>query len=178
MRLYGLQTCFLTFRTRGTWLHGDPRGSQDRYLNAYGSPRIPPTPAWQLEEAARLRHPPVLLDATMRRVVQEAIVDACAWRGWPLHALRVRTEHVHLVVSSSVAPEDALGQIKSRCTRRLREAGLIPADEKPWSRHGSTVHLYRQSQYEAACRYVRDEQGEDLPDWPSIEERYGAASDP
>jgi hypothetical protein len=109
MKTHGLQTCFLTFRTRGTWLHGDPRGSQDRYLNEYGLPRIPHTPAWQHAEAGRLRHPPVALDARMRRIVQEAIVDACAWRGWPVHALRVRTEHVHTVLSCSVTPEEALG---------------------------------------------------------------------
>jgi REP element-mobilizing transposase RayT len=173
MKNHGLQTCFLTFRTRGTWLHGDPRGSQDRYRNVYGTPLIPPTPVWQQEEAARLRHPPLTLDARMRRVVHDAIVDKCAWRGWPLHALQVRTAHVHVVLSCHCSPDDALEEIKGRCTRKLREAGLIAPDRKPWSHHGSTVHIYRQSQYEAVCRYVRDEQGPDLLSLEEIESRYG-----
>jgi len=173
MKTFGLQSCFLTFRTRGTWLHGDPRGSQDRFRNEYGTPRISHTPAWQDEEACRLRHPPVTLDAAMRRIVHDAIVDKCDWRGWPLHALRIRTEHVHAVLSCSISPDDAMNQLKSWCTRKLREAGLISADLKPWSRHGSTVCLYRQSQFDAACRYVRDEQGEDLDNWVDVEARYG-----
>ena len=173
MRDYGLQTCFLTFRTRGTWLHGDSRGSQDRFRNEYGTPLIPPTPAWQQEEAARLRHPPLTLDARMRRVVHDAIVDKCAYRGWPLHALQVRTAHVHVVLSCPCSPDDALDEIKGRCTRLLREAGLIASDRKPWSYHGSTVYIYRQSQYEAVCRYVRDGQGPDLLSLEEIEARYG-----
>jgi hypothetical protein len=33
MKHHGRQTCFPTFRTRSFWLHGDPRGSRDRYRN-------------------------------------------------------------------------------------------------------------------------------------------------
>jgi hypothetical protein len=32
----------ITFRSYGTWLHGDPRGSVDRFHNVYGTPRLPP----------------------------------------------------------------------------------------------------------------------------------------
>src|SRR4029077_14507206 len=32
----------ITFRAHGTWLHGDRRGSVDRFHNRYGTPRIPP----------------------------------------------------------------------------------------------------------------------------------------
>src|SRR5262245_60357021 len=31
----------ITFRTYGTWLHGDERTSIDRYMNNYSGPRIP-----------------------------------------------------------------------------------------------------------------------------------------
>jgi len=31
----------ITFRAYGTWLHGDSRGSVDRFHNRYGSPLIP-----------------------------------------------------------------------------------------------------------------------------------------
>ena len=32
----------ITFRSYGTWLHGDERGSVDRFHNVYGTPRLPP----------------------------------------------------------------------------------------------------------------------------------------
>ncbi len=32
----------ITFRAYGTWLHGDSRGSVDRFHNRYASPLIPP----------------------------------------------------------------------------------------------------------------------------------------
>ena len=32
---------FITFRCYGTWLHGDERGSVDRFHNIYGMPFIP-----------------------------------------------------------------------------------------------------------------------------------------
>ena len=34
----------IRFRTYGTWLHGDARGSVDRLHNRYGSPKLPPNP--------------------------------------------------------------------------------------------------------------------------------------
>jgi hypothetical protein len=35
---------FIMFRSYGTWLHGDSRGSVDRLHNTYGTPRLPPNP--------------------------------------------------------------------------------------------------------------------------------------
>jgi hypothetical protein len=32
----------ITFRSYGTWLHGDRRGSVDRLHRIYGTPRLPP----------------------------------------------------------------------------------------------------------------------------------------
>jgi hypothetical protein len=34
---------FFTFRAYGTWLHGDERGSVDRFHNQYGTPFRPMT---------------------------------------------------------------------------------------------------------------------------------------
>src|SRR5882762_2856343 len=37
---------FITFRAYGTWLHGDSRGSVDRFHKAYGSPMLPASVLW------------------------------------------------------------------------------------------------------------------------------------
>ncbi|MBA3569994.1 MAG: hypothetical protein H0W28_11765 [Pyrinomonadaceae bacterium] len=38
---------FISFRTFGTWLHRDKRGSIDRFHNRYRSPYIPPNEKWR-----------------------------------------------------------------------------------------------------------------------------------
>jgi hypothetical protein len=52
--------------------------------------------------------------------------------------------------------------LKAWSTRRLREAGLVDADAKLWSRHGSTRYLWTTADVETVCRYVTEEQGDDL----------------
>ena len=52
----------ITFRTYGTWLHGDPRGSVDRFHNIYGTPKLPPSPIRQEYERRLMKMPPVKLD--------------------------------------------------------------------------------------------------------------------
>ena len=49
----------ITFRCYGTWLHGDERGSVDRFHNWYGTPTFSPNPARQNQNSGRLRHAPV-----------------------------------------------------------------------------------------------------------------------
>ena len=48
------QGYLITFRCYGTWLHGDGRGSVDRFHNRYGSPLIPPNKQWNDTIAALL----------------------------------------------------------------------------------------------------------------------------
>ncbi len=153
----------ITFPTYGTWLHGDERGSVDRNHNIPGTPLLDPAPARQRGEAERLKHGPVLLDAPHRTVVHQAIVDVVQHRGWTLQALNVRTNHVHVVVSADQTPERVMNVLKSWATRRMVEAGVLPAGQKAWARHGSTRYLWKPDQVEGACCYVVERQGEDLP---------------
>ena len=49
---------FLTFRTYGTWLHGDERGSVDRKHNQFGEPLLLPSPDWQQSNIAQMKSAP------------------------------------------------------------------------------------------------------------------------
>src|SRR6266508_2630033 len=89
----------ITFRCYGTWLHGDARGSVDRFHNRYGTPRIPASEEWQRHNERQLNDEPVTLTAEQRQSVEEAIREVCKFRGWRLRAINVRTNHVHAVVS-------------------------------------------------------------------------------
>ncbi len=72
----------ITFRTYGTWLHGDIRGSVDRFNNAYGAPQLDHDPARKGFERSLLSREPVILNAKMRGCVDAAIKETCKKRGW------------------------------------------------------------------------------------------------
>ena len=68
---------FITFRTYGTWLHGDERGSTDRSNNVYGEPFIAPSTEWERYNRRSLRSEPFILNAACRNVVEKAIREVC-----------------------------------------------------------------------------------------------------
>ncbi|MBP7416014.1 MAG: hypothetical protein WBC19_13970 [Pyrinomonadaceae bacterium] len=79
----------ITFRTYGTWLHGDERGSIDRYHNTFRGPRVPENPVMQKQHEVKLKSPPVKLNAKQRKAVREAIEEVCEFRGWGLRAINI-----------------------------------------------------------------------------------------
>ena len=153
---------FITFRTYGTWLHGDARGSVDRSHNIFGTPLLEPDTKRERAELERCSREPVTLDAPCRRVVERTVVEVCGHRVWPIHELNVRSNHVHVVLSADEPVEQVMRSLKSWSTRRLKEAGLLPPGGKTWSRHGSTRYLWKPHEVDAACRYVQDGQGADI----------------
>jgi REP element-mobilizing transposase RayT len=157
---------FVTFRTHGTWLHGDPRGSVHRRCRTYGTPLLPPMPGLVLAERERLAGEPVRLDADRRGVVAQAVREVCRHRAWTLHALAVRVEHVHVVVTAAleIPPEHVMITLKAWSTRRMVEHGALPPGQRAWSRHGSTRYLWSLGDLESARRYVLEGQGPPLPE--------------
>src|SRR5205809_7872409 len=89
----------ITFRSYGTWLHGDERGSVNRFRNQYKSRRLPPETKWLEVNTQRLKGEVVVLTADQRGCVEEAVRETCGFRRRDLHAINVRTNHVHIVVS-------------------------------------------------------------------------------
>jgi len=151
----------VTFRCYGTWLHGDARGSVDRNHNVHDTPLVSPDRRLLARRAAMLKAEPVFLEPAHRVVVEQTLRDVSAFHGWTLHAVNVRTNHVHAVVSAACAPERVLNAWKSWSTRRLREAGLVSSSRRMWSRHGSTRYLWSEESLNQACLYVEEGQGED-----------------
>ena len=150
----------ITFRSHGTWLHGDSRGSVDRHRNRYGTPRIPPNPRWHRSNERALTSPPVKLDSRSRTSIGVGIIETCETRGWKLWTQNVRTNHVHVVVSAACDPEIVLKAFKANATRKMREAGCWDSDRTPWARKGSKRWLWTYKQLEAAISYVKYDQGE------------------
>ncbi|MBI1763906.1 MAG: transposase [Acidobacteria bacterium] len=160
---------FISFRCYGTWLHGDARGSVDRSHNRYGTPFLSHDELREYEEFQRLNRAPVTLDTARRTVVEQTVREVCQQRQWLLHALNVRTNHVHSVITAGREPEDAMNDLKAYATRRMREAGVLPPDQKPWSRHGSTRWLWTPHSLACAIDYVLNCQGDELPNFAAWE---------
>ena len=107
----------ITFRSYGSWLHGDNRGSIDRYHNHYQSAYALPNQNRYEHNKSLLKHEPVILNATLRSSVETAIRETCALRKWLLRAMSARTNHVHIVVS--------IGD-KNRILRLTRSKQMLP----------------------------------------------------
>ena len=80
---------FLTWPTYGTWLPGDERG-----WVLYGKGSQPADPVRKLEAEARMTEDVCILDQEQRRVVEKTIADHCRIRGWELHVVNCRSNHL------------------------------------------------------------------------------------
>jgi REP element-mobilizing transposase RayT len=154
----------ITFRCYGTWLHGDARGSIDRFHNRYKSSYLPPSDRRKEIGTRQLKSEPVILNASHRQSVDTAIREVCEQRRWRLHALNVRTNHIHAVVSiGKLKPERALNSFKAYATRRMRRDSLWKSEHSPWADRGSKIHLWNERSIALAVDYVVKGQGGDLP---------------
>jgi len=154
----------ITFRTYGTWLHGDERHSVDTHdhLNVYGFPDRAPNSKLKGRMRENLIHKPTIFDIERRDVVKAAIEEVCDFRKYPLHAINVRSNHVHAAVSSLDRPETVAETFKRYSTRRLRNNGYFGPDVKIWSRGCSTRYLWKEKHLGLAIEYVLYGQGDEL----------------
>ena len=156
---------FLTWPTYGTWLPGDERGWVE-YRQGWKLP----DPIRQRNAESRMTEDCCLLDHDQRRVVEATIADHCRLRGWTLHAVNCRSNHVHVVVSGNLSPQKIRDQLKAWCTRRLKSRELErrttaadsavpePIREKWWAERGSALFINDQEGLEAVIHYVREAQ--------------------
>ncbi len=153
----------ITFRTYGTWLHGDSRGSVDRFHNVYNSPFITANERWRQYNTQVLKDKPVLLNTKQRETVEFAIRETCEKRNWLLRAINVRTNHVHTVITIGLEkPEKALNAFKANATRKMREDKCWNSENSPWAVKGSRRYLWNERSIEIAIEYVINGQGVEL----------------
>jgi REP element-mobilizing transposase RayT len=152
----------ITFRTYGTWLHGDQQGSVDRHHRRPGTLLLPPSPRRKQIESRLLKQPPVKLNGRQRTSIDSAIRETCRIRKWDLWALNVRTNHLHCVITANRSSKTVLGTLKANATRLMREAGCWSSDLSPWARGGSGKYLWNEEELANAVAYVNYDQGEPL----------------
>lgn len=151
-----MPTYLITWSTYGTWLHGDGRESVTEARNTPGTPRVAPSERLQDYSRSVMREAPFVLSGEHRSLVGEAIRAQCKHREWTLHALNVRTNHVHVVCSATPPPERVMGEFKAWASRRLHESGV--GTSYIWTRHGSTRWIDTVAAFQRAVHYVLHEQ--------------------
>ena len=155
----------LTFRTFGTWLHGDDRGSFQRLRNRGPRSRWIDFNVPLAEHMdASLKQEPTILTEVQRKYVDVAIREVCDYRGYGLKAATVRTNHAHVVVHAKVKPEKIVNELKAFATRRLRLEDEFSSAQKVWSRGASTRYLWKPKHVVAAIDYVLYSQGDVPPE--------------
>lgn len=97
-----------------------------------------------------MRHPEYRLDEGRRTVVLRTIREVADHRGWRLWAVHVRSNHVHIVVTTEVKPEKVMVDLKAWSARRLRETFEEESDRVRWAQQGSTKYLWSENAVAAA----------------------------
>jgi REP element-mobilizing transposase RayT len=154
---------FLTWPTYGTWLPGDDRG----WVKRGQGDQVPDVPL-KFEARGRMTEDACQLDSIERGLVEQTVEQHCAVRGWTLHAVNCRSNHLHVVVTASRHPDEVRDQLKAWTVRRLKELWSKRAAEQPdnsrrprakwWAERGSARYLNDEASLEAAILYVRDAQ--------------------
>lgn len=146
---------YLTWRTYGTWLPGDVRG----WVKYHGGWQ-PADPIREREAKAHMTEDACTLTPEQRGVVERQIAETCAHRGWTLHAINCRSNHVHVVVTAAVDDPDKIRiDLKAWASRALRR--IFDSNRQNWwAERGSVLYLNSDDDLEAATRYVRD--GQDI----------------
>ena len=146
---------FLTWATYGAWLPGDARGWV-KYKTGWQLP----DPVRELEAKARMTEDACILTNEQRQVVAAQIAETCALRGWTLHVVNCRTNHVHVVVTADVSdPEKIRIDLKAWATRALKRK-FDSNRENWWAERGSIRYLNTDADLEGATVYVGD--GQDI----------------
>ena len=152
----------LIWTTYGTWLPGDARG----WIQS-GVPGVqPPDPERERQARECMAESAVLLNPEQRNRVTETIYEHSRIRAWALHAVNVRTNHAHVVVTCACAGEKARDEFKLWTSRRLSDLACLTtpvarkAGRRHWWTEGGDVRPIDDEQYLAnAVEYVVNMQG-------------------
>ena len=152
----------ITWTTYGAWLPGDERG----WVKA-GVPGVQlPDPEREQAATLAMAESSVTLTPEQRALVEQTIRDHCRIRGWTLHAVNVRTNHIHVVVTADRAGEVVRDQFKAWCSQKLSDqAGLTtPVARKAGRRHwftegGDCKPIDTEEYLKNAIAYVLEGQG-------------------
>ncbi len=144
---------FITWPTYGTWLPGDARGWVE-YHHGWKLPQ----PSLELESRSQMTEDSCILTLPMRELCERQVAETCKFRGWHVHAVSCRSNHMHIVIAAhDTKPKKIRGDIKAWCTRRLKE-NYDPKRENWWAERGSIRWLWNTSSLTTVVEYATEAQ--------------------
>jgi hypothetical protein len=145
---------FITWTVYGSHLQGDELGWRRRRTgNQLPQPQLA---QWRRE---RLKYDVILLSPERRTVVEQECRRHCDHRGWHLWAVNARSSHVHVVVTGDGCSGKTIrDQLKTNCTRGLREQWSQYCDRSVWTVGGDWECVNDEEDLDSVCLYVRDAQ--------------------
>jgi REP element-mobilizing transposase RayT len=120
----------------------------------WGAPGVKPPDAEREQGALQsMVESPVTLTDDQRAIVEQTIRDHCRIRGWVLHAVNARSNHIHVVVTANRVPNEVMNQLKAWCSRKLSDAaGLVgtvgkKAGRRHWFTEGGDKESIESEEY-------------------------------
>jgi REP element-mobilizing transposase RayT len=157
---------FSTWTTYGARLPGDDRGWFQK-----GRGWQEPDRMLAFEATLRMTDEAITLNLNQRRLVEAVVSEHCAIRGWVLHAVNCRSNHVHVVVTAYAQPiELPREQFKAWSTRRLKDLEMtrrmatqpsVLVRNKWWTDRGWDEYIDDEDELAAVKLYVLE--GQDAP---------------
>ncbi len=157
-------TLFITWTTYGSWLPGDSRGWMK-----WKKGEQKPQPLLEDWCRGRMKEKSVLLCSEQRDAVEKVIREHALVRGWELHAVSARSNHVHVAVT--VVPETGnqayriadgvkrvRAQFKANATRVLRQGENPIQNEKVWTKGGDIQIIDKDEDVEQIVIYITEAQ--------------------
>jgi REP element-mobilizing transposase RayT len=146
-------TYFITWTTYGTWLPGDSRG-----WRKWKAGEQPPQPLLEDWCRDRMKEDAVFLTTQQRKAVEDICRKHAAIRGWVLHAVNARSNHVQLAVTADEKPDKVRDQFKANATSALRK--LVPpvSNSKVWTRGGDIEIVDGDEGLERVVYYITEAQ--------------------
>jgi REP element-mobilizing transposase RayT len=151
----------IVWTTYGTWLHGDSRGWIEK--NKQGI--RPPNREREVASRRRMVEEVVELTSDERAIIDQTIRRHCEIRDWQRHALNVRSNHVHVVVTADCDADEVMNQLKAWCSRKLSDSiGLMDqvakkAGRRRWFTEAGNKESIKDDAYFCnAVKYVLERQ--------------------
>ncbi len=116
-----------------------------------------PNELFEQMNAADMKETAFTLSPNERTIVENTVRRHCEIRGWTLHAVNARSNHVHVVVTApGYRPEVVRDQFKAWCTRNLKPSN--PGRERFWTEGASCRWINHDHDLETAILYATDAQ--------------------
>lgn len=100
----------------------------------------------------------MLLNEVQRRKVEQVCHEHAAHRNWLLHAVKARSNHIHLAVTADKPPTIVRDQFKANATRVLRREPAAIMKDKIWTRGGDCEIVDGEENLERVVEYILEAQ--------------------